>query len=229
MLVFCMNVQHNVFSVFQANQISYYLSRFPNAKVILNQAGGTIEQRANYFKEHIKNLKQEKLSLVGFSLAGLDLRYALSGIDSVTQLITVGTPHKGSFLAEGYRRQEIQRGFIDPISRVIGVQTKYFEEVNPQNIRDFNFVTPNKENVRYSSIDAETLHIGMKDIFIPTSKFIEQKKEFNVPTGSDGVFLHKECRWGDHLITLDCDHSSLLGYTSDLHSNIVCDIVEQLL
>ena len=48
-----------------------------------------------------------------------------------------------------------------------------------------------------------------------------------MPTGSDGVFVHKECRWGDHLITLDCDHSSLLGY--DERSNIICDIVEELL
>lgn len=102
--------------------------------------------------------KEAPLHIVAYSLAGLDLRYALSRspeLQAITKsLITVGTPHKGSFLAQQFRRRMIDREHIDPICRVLGIQNRYFEEANPENMQDFNLVAANssKVNVRQAVI-----------------------------------------------------------------------------
>ena len=78
-------------------------------------------------------------------MAGLDLRYALSLKTSgnIKSLITIGTPHRGSVLAHRYRLQLVEDDIMEPLCRILGIRTTYFEELNPDNIRDFNLVATN--------------------------------------------------------------------------------------
>lgn len=58
-----------------------------------------------------------------------------------------------------------------------------------------------------------------------SGSLINEKSEYPHFGGSDGVFTHSETRWGTHLATIDCDHSSLTGMPHQRNGEMVADLV----
>lgn len=86
--------------------------------------------------------KLHSCNLVGYSLAGLDIRLAAASTKYIKTITTIGTPNRlievyiirGSTLSNLYVNQRLGREYVDPICKIIGVESKYFEEVNTENI-----------------------------------------------------------------------------------------------
>ncbi|CAD8119005.1 unnamed protein product [Paramecium sonneborni] len=229
MIVFCANSLPQVIANQGLRQFQVILQTL-KPQIILNQCGGDIEARSQYLIKHLSKFN-EPIHLIGYGIAGLDLRYALSQNNNIRakSLITIGTPHRGSILSDLYRRKRIEDDVIEPICRVLGVKKNYFEEINTENIRDFNLVTTNKENIKYFSLNAETEIGQMSQIYQASGTIIESEKEYPVESGSDGVFAHNETKWGQHVATLDCDHGAMIGVPNPRNGEQTVDIIQQLI
>lgn len=93
---------------------------------------------------HSKNV--EKCHLIGYSLSGIDARFAISklGMDEYTKsLTTIATPHLGCKLAWLAERQVFSDKKIEPIARLLGVGLRPFYEVNKENMKHINKDIPN--------------------------------------------------------------------------------------
>ncbi|CAK59386.1 unnamed protein product (macronuclear) [Paramecium tetraurelia] len=229
MIVFCANSLPQVIANQGLRQFQVILQSL-KPQLILNQCGGDIETRAQYFKKHLSKFN-EPFHLIGYGIAGLDLRYVLSqnGDIRAKSLITIGTPHRGSILSDLYRRRRIEDDVIEPICRVLGVRYNFFEEINSENIRDFNLVATNQEAIKYFSLNAETEVGQMSQIYQASGTIIESEKEYPVESGSDGVFAHNETKWGQHVATLDCDHGAMIGIPNQRNGEQTVDIIQQLI
>lgn len=148
-LIFCVNVSPNIFSYYRLTQFRTLLSALQRGskrpiEIIPNLDGGPITKRAKYFEVQVnrvmERLNATKCHLLGYSLSGIDLRYALGDLKSVRSLTTIASPHlyinqiknyeRGSFLIDQYIAGEIGNVYIDPITKLTGVPRKYMEEVN---------------------------------------------------------------------------------------------------
>src|SRR5687768_14069145 len=72
---------------------------------------GTVEMRAAVLGQQVDAVLRRtgapKVHVVAHSMGGLDSRYVISALgygDRVATLTTIGTPHRGSVLADGYAR-----------------------------------------------------------------------------------------------------------------------------
>src|SRR5256885_2765355 len=66
-------------------------------------ATGGVKERADHLAELIRSLPEGRVNVIAHSMGGLDARYAISrlGLEGrVASLVTVGTPHLGTPLAD---------------------------------------------------------------------------------------------------------------------------------
>jgi triacylglycerol lipase len=64
-----------------------------------------IARRAEAFAEQIQKIPGDRVNVIAHSMGGLDARYAISrlGLDArVASLTTIGTPHRGTPIADGF-------------------------------------------------------------------------------------------------------------------------------
>jgi len=87
-------------------------------------ADGTIEERGLFLKDQASRFalnNKGKLILVAHSQGGLDARFAIKTLklDSISALVTIGTPHLGSPVADWVVEQGESESFIYWVSRVL--------------------------------------------------------------------------------------------------------------
>ena len=74
-----------------------------------------VEARARALAEAIERIEAPRVNIIAHSMGGLDARYALSRLgiaDRVASLITVGTPHRGTPLADWPGYDEMVRRWL---------------------------------------------------------------------------------------------------------------------
>eukprot|EP01016_Furgasonia_blochmanni_P054225 TRINITY_DN8906_c0_g1_i10.p1 TRINITY_DN8906_c0_g1~~TRINITY_DN8906_c0_g1_i10.p1 ORF type:complete len:299 (-),score=60.13 TRINITY_DN8906_c0_g1_i10:166-1062(-) len=209
---------------FRPYETAYNLLREQGLNVLLlpivNHSTNTITERSNYISRHLPHLLEKnglsgtRVHVIAHSLAGLDMRYFLTkeaGSKYVKTLITLGTPHGGSYLADCFDSKKIGEDHIEPLSRALGVPYKSFAEVNPKNMFGFNMTTLNAANVHYFSIGGEKDGKDIADVFKYTQNFIKLSKELHLRNDNDGVFAVDEVRWGTHMVNFYADHSELMS------------------
>ena len=79
---------------------------------------------------------------MGYSFAGIDIRYALE-IDEelrslVKTLVTINSPHGGSLLSSLVSRGKVSLPLLDQVMNVLGIEQNAFREFNEDNMEDFN-------------------------------------------------------------------------------------------
>jgi triacylglycerol lipase len=142
---------------------------------IVNNLEYYIEERAQSISKLLPKLLHanqiEKCHLIGYSLSGIDARFAISkfGMDKYTKsLTTIATPHLGCKLAWLAERQVFSDKKVEPIARLLGVGLRPFYEVNKENMKHINKDVANIPEVeviylllQYFSIGAERLPNNM--------------------------------------------------------------------
>lgn len=92
------------------------------------------------------------------------------------------------------------------------------EEANSANMRDFNLYALNKQGISYNSIGAHIYFRFCATIFKYPIYHFENKMEESILT--DGFCTEEQTKWGQHIMTCEADHASLLG----MHSQSVAEI-----
>lgn len=136
-LVFTYNIRRSLFEQ-GLDHYAKHLQRYSYQSniyflPIVNNLGDGIEARAKSITKILPRLLENNnistCSLVGFSLSGIDARFALRhlGLSKyVNALTTIGTPHLGSKLAWMSERQVLSDKQCEPISRMLGVGLRPF-------------------------------------------------------------------------------------------------------
>jgi triacylglycerol lipase len=173
---------------------------------------GSIERRAEALRGAIRaRFGATPVHIVAHSMGGLDARRMIRHLGmerQVLSLTTLGTPHRGSPVAD--RAVEIGERFgLLAALRTLGIADDAFRELGPDALEAFNQTTPDVPGVRYFAVAGKkrreemflVLRLG-HDIIAP------------LEGDNDGLVSVRSASWGEHTEVWDCDHVNLIGWSS---------------
>ena len=165
----------------------------------------------------------EKVSLVGFSSAGLDARFLISALGRAAQvaaLVTVSTPHRGSAVADYLlSRTGRLRGWAVEVMNFVG-RAAYetasprteaaLRELTPEHVTGtFNPQHPDHPEVYYASYAGRAGRGTDVPIYPPL--IVPNRVLWAASGVNDGLVAVESARWGEVRGTLDADHARQIG------------------
>jgi triacylglycerol lipase len=172
---------------------------------------GSIEKRAEILAAAIRERSgREKVHVIAHSMGGLDARHMIThlGMDEhVATLVTIGTPHLGSPVADRVFGIATKLRFLEALDRS-GVEHEAISDLRTETCREWCERTPDAPGVRYFSIAGvkprNQMIYGLRfsyDVIAP------------VEGRNDGLVSERSAHWGTVLPPWDCDHVNLVGWT----------------
>jgi triacylglycerol lipase len=171
-------------------------------------AARSVPDRARVLTDAIAALPYPRVDLIAHSLGGLDARYALAklGLDArVRSLVTIGTPHHGTPLADlaaGNGPLALARKAI----RALGVPLAAVDWLSPAALERFNAEIVDVPGVRYACVVGG---IG-KSAALPLSAAHAYLKSIAGP--NDGLVPVSSQFWGETLAEIEADHFQQIGW-----------------
>jgi triacylglycerol lipase len=169
--------------------------------------GGSIAERAEVLSTFLGSIPEQKIILIAHSMGGLDSRYVISRLDPahrICRLVTIGTPHRGSALAE----------WTLTTPRVFSVLVRWLGYAGLLDLRrdaceQFNVAVPNRPDVEYFS------YAGLRPINEIPFLFRRWARIVASEEGSDNdsQVSVDSAKWGEFKGTLVADHLELLGWS----------------
>jgi len=170
----------------------------------------TVPDRAEALAAAVRALPPGRVNIIAHSMGGLDARYAISTLglaDRVASLTTVGTPHRGTPVADA--GTSLLGGALT--RKVLeGVGMKSLFDFTSERMETFNREVKNARGVRYGCvISAVRTQDPVHKLLRPTRAFLD-KKQLN----SDGMVPVKSQRWGRVLARIRADHWAEIGWSA---------------
>lgn len=171
-------------------------------------AAKSVPDRARVLTDAIAALPYPRVDLIAHSLGGLDARYALAKLglaERVRSLVTIGTPHHGTPLADlaaGSGPLAIARKAI----RAVGVPLAAVDWLSPAALARFNDEIVDVPGVRYACVVGG---IG-KTAALPLSAPHAYLKSIAGP--NDGLVPVASQFWGETLAEIEADHFQQIGW-----------------
>ncbi len=169
----------------------------------------SVPERAKALVAAIDALPHERVDLVAHSLGGLDARYALAHLGlaaRVRSLVTIGTPHRGSPIADLFH--EGQLDWLRRLVAVLGVPITALEWLSSSALETFNRDVPDVPGVRYACV------VGglKKGSPIPITLMASHAWLSRVAGPNDGVVPVSSQFWGETLAEIEADHFAQIGW-----------------
>lgn len=169
----------------------------------------SIKRRAGQLAAQLDQLALEKANLVAHSMGGLDARYAIAhlGVASkVASLTTVGTPHRGTPLAEA-RWQVSNIALWRRVTGLLGADLNGLYDIGTRRMAEFNREVPDHPDVRYFSYVAVVSKSQVHRLLGPSHAYLQRLAGDN-----DGLVPADSQRWGECLGNVDADHWAQIGW-----------------
>jgi triacylglycerol lipase len=170
----------------------------------------SVPARAKQLVAAIEALPHERVDLIAHSLGGLDARYALShlGLDKrVRSLVTIGTPHHGSPIADLVLNGPI--GWAHKVLRAIGLPIEAVEWLSTASLERFNREVPDAPGVRYACV-VGGMHAPSSIVPLPLLAAHAYLKR--VSGTNDGLVPVTSQYWGEVLAEIEADHFAQIGW-----------------
>jgi triacylglycerol lipase len=162
-----------------------------------------------------------KTHIIAHSMGGLDSRYLLSPANPkpnnlpIRSLTTIGTPHRGSPIADAVDNDHIPQRVKDAISAVLAkfeISLDGLRDLRTDRCMKFSATHPDRPGVDYSCIGGvgrPGLIIKTWKLFVPLHEFISlQTHEVN-----DGLVTLSSSQWGTPVEQWPADHVDEVGYS----------------
>ena len=165
-----------------------------------------VEERARLLKAQIDTyFPDQKVNIIAHSLGGLDSRQMLThlGMGSrVASLTTVGTPHRGTWVADWTVRYVGQDMGVERLLHSLGVPLDAFVNLQTSWCAAFNQRTPDVPGVRYFSYGGTQPWYEITPPFIPFTWLIKIKEKTLAGEDLDvaQVALLRTTDWGRDLL-----------------------------
>lgn len=170
----------------------------------------SVPARAKQLVAAIDALDHERIDLIAHSLGGLDARYALAHLGlakRVRSLVTIGTPHRGTPIAD-----LLHDGPFDWVRRlvsVIGIPVEALEWLSTASLERFNREVPDVPGVRYGCVVGGMHHATS---VIPLPLVAAHAYLRRVSGINDGLVPVSSQYWGETIAEIEADHFSQIGW-----------------
>lgn len=168
----------------------------------------SVERRAQALDAFLRSLGPRQVVVIAHSMGGLDARFALARLgadERVRALVTIGTPHRGTPVADTSLGVVSKVG-LRPLAARLGVDIAAFEDLTCERMERFNEEVPDVRGVLYASVvsaAADSVH----PLLQPTRNFLARRGE-----PSDGIVPRDSQRWGVVLQEIEADHWEQIGW-----------------
>jgi triacylglycerol lipase len=170
----------------------------------------SIAARAAELASFVNAIDAPRVNVVAHSMGGLDARYALARLGlrgKVASLVTIGTPHLGTPLAD-LGAGLAGRGILGALRRV-GVDVDAFHDLTSARIEEFNRAVPDVGGVHYASVvGTPPRRRDVSPILVPTFMWLA-----DAAGGNDGMVPSTSQRWGEVVREIGADHFAQIGWS----------------
>jgi triacylglycerol lipase len=174
-------------------------------------AAGSIAARAAGLATLVAASEAKRVNVIAHSMGGLDARYAISRLGlgkRIGALVTVGTPHRGSPVAD------LSGGLVERIGlaralQFAGVSVEALRDLSSASLSRFNEEVPDDRAVAYASVvGAVRRPWRASPLLVPACLWMNGTVGDN-----DGVVPAASQRWGHVLAEIDADHWAQIGWS----------------
>ena len=168
----------------------------------------SISARAQRLADLIRALPEPRVNIVAHSMGGLDARYAISQLGlapRVASLITIGTPHHGTPLADA------GHALFGKITRLLRriIDLSAFGDLTTEGMRRFNAAVPDMDGVAYASVVGKSGRLATNPLLWPSHLYLAEMAGPN-----DGVVPTSSQAHGEVVRQIDADHWAQIGWWS---------------
>lgn len=165
---------------------------------------GSIEQRAEHLAAAIRAAPGRRVNVIAHSMGGLDARYAISALGlrrKVASLTTIGTPHRGTRVAD------IGTFGLGVFLKKVGLAA--FHDLTSVSMSSFNVQVRNVPGVRYGCVLASVRGGShLNPLLKLTFELLGRGGAAN-----DGIVSEASQRWGEILMRIETDHWGQIGWS----------------
>ncbi len=160
-----------------------------------------VSVRAGRLVALVRELPGARVNVIAHSMGGLDARFAIAQLglaDRVASLVTIGSPHHGTPLAEL------------PLSRATArlLKIQALRDLTPRALERFNRETPDDPGVAYCSVIAATSLTHTNPLLWPSHAYLSARAGPN-----DGLVPASSQKWGKVLREIEADHWAQVGWS----------------
>jgi triacylglycerol lipase len=168
----------------------------------------SISARAERLADLIRALPEPRVNIIAHSMGGLDARYAIArlGLASrVASLITIGTPHLGTPLADA------SNALFGKLTRLLRrlIDLSAFGDLTTPGMARFNGAVGNAPQVAYASVVARSGRLRTNPLLWPSHMYLAERAGPN-----DGVVPAESQAWGEVVREIEADHWAQIGWWS---------------
>ena len=170
----------------------------------------TVASRAATLAKALSELDAPRVNIVAHSMGGLDARYVAAKLSMgkrVASIVTVGTPHRGTPLAD----MGAGLWLVAPATRLLmekaGFDAHGLIELTTERMSRFNAEVLNQEETFYGSWLAKASFLNLNPMLLPTWQLLRMKSGDN-----DGLVPVTSQAWGETCGNIDADHWAQVGW-----------------
>ncbi len=164
----------------------------------------SVAKRAEQLAAQVRKLPAERFNIVAHSMGGLDARYAITALglgDRVASLTTIGTPHRGTPLAD------LGVSLFGGALGRLGLPLLAVHDLTTARMALFNQESRDASGVVYGCFVASTRQVNA--VLVPAHRLLHRLAGAN-----DGIVPASSQRWGAVLGEIDADHWGAIGWSS---------------
>ncbi len=171
---------------------------------------GSVPERSAQLAEFIEDLPHNAIMILAHSMGGLDARYAISKLGlhhKVRTLITIGTPHRGSALADLASSDSARPLRI--LAQRLGLRSDAIDWLTTERLKRFNKDVLDHPDVTYFSVvgRAAVRALWRNPLLLSSHLFLRKDGD------NDGIVTVDSQRWGETLEEIDADHFAQIGWS----------------
>jgi triacylglycerol lipase len=171
----------------------------------------SVPERAQILADKILELGHARVDIIAHSLGGLDARYALAKLGlhaHVRSLVTIGTPHRGSPIAD-LASTEGPLALARKAIATIGIPLTAVDWLTAAALERFNRDVLDVPTVRYACVVG-----GIREPSTPIALAIAPVHAYlrRVAGPNDGVVPMTSQYWGETLAEIEADHFEQVGW-----------------
>lgn len=173
----------------------------------------SVKDRAAELARSVRELDARRVNIIAHSMGGLDARYAITKLglgDKVASLITIGTPHRGTPLADLGTNVLGDRLKLKGMLTMLGLDVDAIYDLTTTRMESFNREIEDAPGVLYGSYLARTQGkaLALNPLLLPSYLYLSEQAGEN-----DGLVPTTSQRWGEILGQVEADHWAQIGWS----------------